>query len=60
MQGAWAEYHRDWQVLDATALDAAFRDEQPAVGLQMREASRGLITTLALRLADRARNSEDA
>jgi hypothetical protein len=54
LREAWAEYHRDWHALDATALDTAVRYEQPDVGLQVREASRGLLTVLGLRVADRA------
>ena len=60
LRQTWAEYHRDWRALDATALDAAFQYEQPGVALQMREASRSLLTVLGLRLADHANTAPPA
>lgn len=54
LRQAWADYHRDWQILDTTAIDLAFGYEQPSVSLQMREAARSLTTVLGLRLAERA------
>jgi len=52
LKGSWSEYTDQWRLLVGSG-DGAFSHERPDLGLQMRSASRSVLTVLGLRLADR-------
>ena len=53
LRHAWSEYVRDQPLLAGTNLDHAFGYQHPEVAMQVRGASRSLLTVLGLRILDR-------